>query len=989
MNYFQFHYSIVLFVVHIFINASFAQSEFPDQRNLSPSNHHIEHKLELIRHLPQFVTNDLAKTADNFRYSRNNILSKHSISDSIQLAWRHEYASMLDSNEDGAFAIAADEQGFIYVTGKTTKIPNGTDFLTIKYDSNGNQIWSATYNGTGSHDDFAQYIALDSFGNVYVGGTSVGINTNYDITIVKYNSAGHQQWAARYNGSENKEDLITAMSIDKIGNIYLAGESFENGRESDVVAIKYNTDGIQEWIYYYDGFSRSMWYYTKQNLVIDENGNSYLMAGSRSNKEIFTIKINSSGEEIWMAKFESFFNANAQSITIDLSGNIYVLGSTSTNDHLWDFVTIKYDTSGIEQWISRYGGALVDLPYDFAVDAIGNVYITGIESNPILRSGYVTIKYDAKGTLKWVHIFDDLIDGHIFPASIKLDNQGNIYNTGTWSINFDQENFITIKLDTSGQHQWIATHDSPEFHQAYCLDTESNYYIAGYGGNNSGTDFITTKINSTGAVQWVKRYSGSKSTSDEGKKIVLDDHGNTYVAATSSSHLRVIKYDCLGIIQWQFLNESVIDNEREVAIIVDDDDVYIAATSNVFIILIKLNSLGEKLWDAKFPNAENYWFAKFNAMQVDHSGNIIVTGESTKSYNEKSRITIIKFSSTGNQEWIKTYINTKNNYECPKHIAIDDLGNIYIIGITGTDLSPYWGFYSSIAIKLNSSGELQWAKSFDNPEFGIYFPTGAVVDRIGNIIVNLQYRHGITTFKYDPNGNEIWKADYPSIYNNLYLLENSLKTDNFNNIFIFQENGGIIKYQPDGNVEWSFESEGDILQNAKRGGFAIDNVLNAYVFVNNSKLSQPYYLLKYDQTGLMQWASLCEFDYTDMEVDSKGNIYLTGTNMGKSWSTCVTAKFGTKYPIEYAVPKDYKLNQNYPNPFYYGTCIDYELPIAGHVTLKVYNLLGQEVDIIVDSFQEEGIHRESWYKGNLPSGIYFYRILVNGFSAWRKSLLIN
>jgi hypothetical protein len=126
-----------------------------------------------------------------------------------------------------------------------------------------------------------------------------------------------------------------------------------------------------------------------------------------------------------------------------------------------------------------------------------------------------------------------------------------------------------------------------------------------------------------------------------------------------------------------------------------------------------------------------------------------------------------------------------------------------------------------------------------------------------------------------------------------------------------------------------------------------------------------------------------------MLLDTQGNLYLTGNNAGLTWSTCVTMKLRpTNIPVQ-TIPEDYKLCQNFPNPFYYGTCIRFELPTQGHVTLKVYNLLGQEVATIVDETRGKGIHTETWYKGNQPSGIYFYRLEANGFSKLKKFLLIK
>ncbi|MFQ6093598.1 MAG: SBBP repeat-containing protein, partial [bacterium] len=75
----------------------------------------------------------------------------------------------------------------------------------------------ARYNGPANSDDEATGLALDASGNIYVTGGSVGLGTGYDYATVKYDSAGLQQWVARYNGPG--EDRATALRVDGSGNV--------------------------------------------------------------------------------------------------------------------------------------------------------------------------------------------------------------------------------------------------------------------------------------------------------------------------------------------------------------------------------------------------------------------------------------------------------------------------------------------------------------------------------------------------------------------------------------------------------------------------------------------------------------------------------------------------------------------------------------------------------------------------------------------------
>ncbi|MGA9115505.1 MAG: carboxypeptidase regulatory-like domain-containing protein [Bacteroidota bacterium] len=89
------------------------------------------------------------------------------------------------------------------------------------------------------------------------------------------------------------------------------------------------------------------------------------------------------------------------------------------------------------------------------------------------------------------------------------------------------------------------------------------------------------------------------------------------------------------------------------------------------------------------------------------------------------------------------------------------------------------------------------------------------------------------------------------------------------------------------------------------------------------------------------------------------------------------------------VPARYALGQNYPNPFNPSTTISFALPVAGWVSLAVYNLIGQEVALLADEVMPAGVHAVSWKADGLPSGVYFYRLAVNGFAETRKLVLMK
>jgi hypothetical protein len=92
--------------------------------------------------------------------------------------------------------------------------------------------------------------------------------------------------------------------------------------------------------------------------------------------------------------------------------------------------------------------------------------------------------------------------------------------------------------------------------------------------------------------------------------------------------------------------------------------------------------------------------------------------------------------------------------------------------------------------------------------------------------------------------------------------------------------------------------------------------------------------------------------------------------------------------VSTAVPSEFRLNQNYPNPFNPATTISFEISTTSHVSLKVYNLIGQVVSTLVDGVRQPGIYSLSFNANALPSGMYFYSLASDGAIAQTKKMLL-
>jgi uncharacterized delta-60 repeat protein len=318
----------------------------------------------------------------------------------VDTAWVRRYNGP-GNGYDEAHAIALDDVGNVYVTGYSTGSGTGSDYATIKYNSDGDTIWVQRYNGPGNNNDWAYSLAVDGQGNVYVTGYSTGSGTSYDYATIKYNSAGVEQWVQRYNGPGNDYDVANAIAVDGQGNVYVTGISRGSTTFYDYATIKYNSDGDTIWVRRYDGPGNSD--DGAYSLAVDGQGNVYVTGysvGSGIYLDYATIKYNSAGVEQWVAGYNGPGNSDdvARSLAVDGQGNVYVTGISRGSTTFYDYATIKYNSAGVEQWVQRYNGPGngSDWAYSLAVDGQGNVYVTGYSAGTSAypyNYDYATIKY--------------------------------------------------------------------------------------------------------------------------------------------------------------------------------------------------------------------------------------------------------------------------------------------------------------------------------------------------------------------------------------------------------------------------------------------------------------------------------------------------------------------------------------------------------------------------------------------------------------------
>lgn len=365
--------------------------------------------------------------------------------------WVRTYNGTGDAS-DLARSIALDNSGNVYVTGVSSGSGMDFDYCTIKYNSSGVQQWVRIYNGPGNYIDAASSVAVDNIGNVYVTGKSSGSGTSYDYCTIKYNSMGGQQWVQRYDGPVNGNDYAYAITVDNSGNIYVTGVS-DGGTitNSDYCTVKYNSLGVQQWVRRYDGPGNNNDY--ANAITVDNSGNVYVTGssdgGAGTSTDYCTIKYNSTGVQQWVKRYSGSGNSSdiAYSIAVDILGYVYVTGQSFFSGTGPDYYTIKYSSTGVQQWARRYNGTGngIDIAYSITLDDARNAYITGVVFNGGASTDYCTIKYNPSGVQQWVQSYNSPANSNDQACGIAVDNSGNVFVTGSSYGNGTYADYCTIK----------------------------------------------------------------------------------------------------------------------------------------------------------------------------------------------------------------------------------------------------------------------------------------------------------------------------------------------------------------------------------------------------------------------------------------------------------------------------------------------------------------------------------------------------------------
>ncbi len=817
---------------------------------------------EESRHLGRFDPRDLMarRSSQQTRAIKTPSISQVESSDSVQLAWENHFA-VADSASDvsAATAVVTDKAGNVYVTGYSDSLTGYVDIVTIKYNQAGNLLWQRRYAGPAHNLDYPSSIALDSSGNVIVAGSTVSPTTLYDYIVIKYNSNGVLQWVRQYNGPDSDYDLCTCVGVDAAGNIYAGGGSFSHANFYDFATVKYAPDGTQLWVRTYNGplgYDDGIY-----ALTVEPSGEAAVTGMSNSitgGADIVTIKYSPDGVEEWNSRYDDprHHAEYPNAITRDDSGNIYSTGCSVDTvigvilpTIYQDYVTIKYSSAGIQEWVADYDGPIHEDDQAFAIGVDpdgGGIYIGGGSQGRIIDDHYSVciLKYLGDGSQAWA-----LRDGRAKAVyALARDQFGNIVSTGQdeWGRSF------TVKTNPSGTEVWStwypAVRSLGTAPAALAIDTSGSVTIAG-SIQDTTFKFMTLGYSIDGIERWLREYKGYGECSDGVFAMAVDRHGNIYDGISTPSNAVIVKYATDGSELWrQPIPKATphgigLDSLGYVYVFAET---YPSPGTNV---LAKYDSVGHRLWTTNFDSGN-----VFRAIQlaVDAGGKIYVL------WNTAARVAAAKFTSQGEEQWDAQYPNLVG-----VAIAIDHTGAALVTGYASANYI--------MTVRYSATGQMEWDRRIDD---GV--PYGIACDDSNNVYVaGISHNQGVT-IKYDQSGSTIWTAYGPS------WESRAVAPDGNGGAYVGGNPSAFAHFSPSGQTLWASQTGDygliqcmvlDSCGNIYGTGPALENLLIRTV---------PTVLtLKYAPDGRELWRSRYHgFGIWNtagqIGLDAAGNVYVGG-----------------------------------------------------------------------------------------------------------------
>lgn len=885
-------------------------------------------------------------------------------------------------------------------------------------------------------------IAVDSRGDIYlalefyetIGNEQFTLTSNgcLDAAVIKMSPTGHIYWAQAI-GSDQL-DYVYGITLDNQGNVYATGgfsstvtvgqESYTALKGTDAYLVKINQSGSVEWFKQAGSINFDMGY----AVTVDLNGDIVqtgwfageltlgdVTVSATNSNDSFIAKYSSIGELIWIKTLFGDGHQYAFSVATDSDNNYYIAGQFEKSlkygsvaeaaKGYFDSYILKTDSNGEVIWHRIYGNSGNETIYNLTVDENDNVYAAGYFVNRIdfgsidligtaYDDGFV-LKIDKEGDSQWAsavkspgwaYARDIMVKNGVAVATGYFSSNAVIgdYNLSTTSGQYDYEIFLAEFNVEDGQviNAYAQGGNNSDFGFALSDDVIGNgFYLAGefYGdmsvnnevrlSNGSNDAFVTHYGSPIEYNQVVPSILASAEVNDNRLSITMSaEEANeiffmSFTVDYDYTHLTYAGSDIGN--SAEHLHADGMANDSTIGVAIGKNSNTSQALSTGFLTL-------------HFDISNTY------------SGNFIFTFGNQKAENDQLEEITVEFVPSVELEhnpMLALWPGDTNNDQV---VSEDDVLMLaYNWGITGDardDQSIAWSQKSmhpwidtvTTFSDTNGDGEVN------------HLDLKAIVYNFGKSQSNETASKKTSTLaETTGNTGELIPRKYAG---ERFTL--SLNSDFHQDIL-----GLTARLSLNSETENAYK-----VVNINYGSWA-DNWISGKKYVEFNTISAGELVVAIGKQGRDGHATIQAGDkLVEVELEATEDwendayIELKGLNLTNEKGVAIkSSEKDTRLTINNdliglnneATPSRFELVGNYPNPFNPSTNITIAAPESKHITVKVYNSLGQVVKTLFNGSMNAGYHTLAFDASGLSSGTYIYQLVADGYTHTKKMTLIK
>ncbi|HVO74281.1 MAG TPA: T9SS type A sorting domain-containing protein [Ignavibacteriaceae bacterium] len=873
---------------------------------------------------------------------------------------------------------AVQSDGKIIVAGSALAL-NNSDFAVARYDTNGMLDHTFGTNGIvltkiGIHDSFIKSIAIQNDGKIVAAGYT-GNGQDNDFALARYDQDGSLDSTFGENGiitnNIGSSDVASSVAVQTDGKIVFAGGTLV-GTQSEIALFRYNPNGALD--------------------------NTFGTNG------VVLTKIDSS-------------DADANSLVIQNDGKIVVAGYDTENDIFYDFMLARYNSNGAPD--NTFGtngivitpiGLLSGIANSLSFQSDGKIVAAGNSG----VSNFTLVRYNLNGTLDDSFGINGIVankigdnGANIFSVSIGIDEKiiaAGYSRTGSNSdFTIARYNSNGAFDNTFGTNGVVITPVGTSDNYATSVLSLPNGKIAAAGSllNPDASYFVLNRYNINGDLDNTFGENGIVTTPIGYSfgllsSIAVQNDGKIVAAGTSGIagffEFTAVRYNSNGTLDNTFGTNGIAvtqpgsaDDLAQSVAVQSDGKIVVAGYSsnnggfdNFTLIRYKQNGFPDDGFGINgiviTPIGTSG--SEANSVAIQNDGKIIAGGFSDNGVVEV--FTLTRYNSDG----------TLDDQFGPGGIASTRI------------LSSFFSYVNSILIqgdgKIIAAG---FSRIGNDDEFAVvrYNPTGTLDTAFGEggiVTTALGIEDRINSISLQSDGKIV--AGGISLNGGKYKL-------------------ALARYNTDGALDSTFGTNGIV--NTQVGSLSTsassvlirsDGKIIAAGLLNNNQTSFDPALLRYNADGtldntfgtngvLISHIGNSNSAASSLAIQNDGKMIVGGYSETPDRNSSVFTLIrysgdpatGITNQEKTKIPELYMLSQNYPNPFNPSTTIRYALPKESFVTLKIYDILGREVETLVNKENPAGTYEVRWNAGGFSTGVYFYQVKAGSFVETRKMILIK